>query len=95
MKERERRRRKQMSLRAKARNSGKPKWSLYRPVVTEGKHREFYNGTVPPWDESLGDFICYEGCCGKGQDTNTGRFLDHGQNAELGFDKDSASEYRP
>lgn len=33
--------------------------------VTLGKHKEFYTGEVPPWDESLGDFICFEGCCGQ------------------------------
>jgi hypothetical protein len=62
MKESERRRREEMSRRAKERN----RWSLFRAVMTDGKHREFYRGTIPPWDESLGDFMCFEGCCGKG-----------------------------
>lgn len=37
------------------------------PISTEGKHRHFYELTdPPPWDETLGDFICFEGCCGSG-----------------------------
>lgn len=37
-----------------------------RPIMTKGRHREFYAGSVPPWDASLGDFTCFEGCCGGG-----------------------------
>ena len=40
---------------------------VYRPqkeALHKGKHTKFYEGSVPPWDESLGEFECYEGCCG-------------------------------
>lgn len=37
---------------------------LRTPCVTQGKHTKFYESdTVPPWEESLGDFMCFEGCC--------------------------------
>lgn len=53
---------------------GRPLWKLSkkqrreaekltRPVTTYGRHTELYAGPVPAWDESLGDFMCFEGCC--------------------------------
>jgi hypothetical protein len=33
-------------------------------VITKSSHTVFYESdTVPPWDDSLGDFACSEGCC--------------------------------
>ena len=37
-----------------------------KPVLyTDSEHSEFYSGTVPPWDESLGEFRCdsFNCCC--------------------------------
>ena len=41
-----------------------------KPIVTEGKHKIFYpeDSVLPPWDEALGEFRCYEGCCGPNPD---------------------------
>jgi hypothetical protein len=31
-------------------------WKPKSVVITEGQHKEFYTGSIPPWDESLGDW---------------------------------------
>lgn len=34
------------------------------PAITKSEHSKFYESdTVPPRDNSLGDFACSEGCC--------------------------------
>lgn len=42
-----------------------PKREVPLGILTKGKHTQFYTRTdIPPWDPSLGDFMCFEGCCG-------------------------------
>jgi hypothetical protein len=45
-----------------AQRAGKP-IAAKPAAVTEGRHTQFYTGSVPPWHESLGPFKCFEGCC--------------------------------
>ena len=47
-----------------AQRAGKPP-AAKPPLITESRHKVFYPETaeIPPWDESLGVYRCFEGCC--------------------------------
>lgn len=55
--------REQLVLRRRAAQADRERALCAQPRFTPGKHLELYAGPVPAWDESLGDFMCFEGCC--------------------------------